>query len=52
LNAGVRLKLFAISLALVWGGVGQRPVPRAPLRSWLIDRIECELLARRDWRAI
>jgi len=47
LNAGVRLKLFAISLALVVGvGLISGLYLERRLRSWLIDRIELELLAQ------
>src|SRR5262249_21393772 len=47
LNAGVRLKLFAISLALVVGvGLVCGVYLEHRLRSWLIDRIELELLGQ------
>jgi two-component system phosphate regulon sensor histidine kinase PhoR len=47
LNAGVRLKLFAISLALVVGvGLVSGLYLERELRDWLIDRIELELLGQ------
>jgi two-component system, OmpR family, phosphate regulon sensor histidine kinase PhoR len=47
LNAGVRLKLFAISLALVVGvGLVSGIYLERQLRGWLIDRIELELLGQ------
>jgi two-component system phosphate regulon sensor histidine kinase PhoR len=47
LNAGVRLKLFAISLALVVGvGLVSGIYLESRLRGWLIDRIEFELLGQ------
>jgi two-component system phosphate regulon sensor histidine kinase PhoR len=47
LNVGVRLKLFAISLALVVGvGLVSGIYLERQLRSWLIDRVELELLGQ------
>ncbi len=47
MNAGVRLKLFAISLALVVGvGLVSGVYLERQLRDWLIDRIELELLGQ------
>jgi len=47
LNAGVRLKLFAISLALVVGvGLVSGLYLERQLRDWLLDRIELELLGQ------
>jgi two-component system phosphate regulon sensor histidine kinase PhoR len=47
LNAGVRLKLFAISLALVVGvGLVSGIFMEGRLRAWLMARIETELLGQ------
>jgi two-component system, OmpR family, phosphate regulon sensor histidine kinase PhoR len=47
LNAGVRLKLFAISLALVVGvGLVSGVYMEGSLRAWLMARIEAELLGQ------
>jgi two-component system, OmpR family, phosphate regulon sensor histidine kinase PhoR len=47
LNAGVRLKLFAISLALVVGvGLVSGFYMEEHLRAWLLGRIETELLGQ------
>ena len=47
MNVGVRLKLFAISLALVVGvGLVSGIYLERQLRGWLIDRIELELLGQ------
>ena len=47
MNAGVRLKLFAISLALVVGvGLISGLYLERQLRDWLLDRIELELLGQ------
>jgi two-component system phosphate regulon sensor histidine kinase PhoR len=47
LNAGVRLKLFAIALALVVGvGLVSGIYMEGKLRAWLMARIESELLGQ------
>jgi two-component system phosphate regulon sensor histidine kinase PhoR len=47
LNAGVRLKLFAVSLALVMGvGLVSGIYMEGRLRAWLLARVETELLGR------